>query len=81
MKGKIESIETIRKKYPDEWLLIIDYETDDILRPVRGILVEHSKHRSDIYEKLQQYRGKVRIEYSGDIPKDVGVLFCGQNRV
>lgn len=75
MKGKVEPIDKIRERYPDEWLLIVDYETDDVTRPVRGILVEHSKHRSDIYEKLPQYRGRVRIEYSGDIPKDVGVMF------
>ena len=78
MKGKIEPIEEIRKRYPDEWLLIVDYQTDNLTRPVRGILVEHSKHRGDIYVKLPQYKGKVRIEYSGDIPKDVGVLFAWQ---
>lgn len=75
MEGKIESIEEIRKRHPEEWLLIVDYESDELTRPVRGILAEHSRHRSEIYEKLLNYKGKIRIEYSGDIPKDVAVMF------
>ena len=75
MKGEIEPIEEIRKRYPEQWLLIVDYESDELTRPVRGVLAEHSRHRSDIYEKLSKYKGRIRIEYSGDVPKNVAVMF------
>ena len=75
MKREIEPIEEIRKRYPEQWLLIVNYESDELTRPVRGVLAEHSRHRSDIYEKLSECKGSVRIEYSGDVPKDVAVMF------
>ena len=75
MEPKIEPIEEIRKRYPGEWLLIVDYESDELTRPVRGRLTAHSRHRSDIYKKLSKYKGSIRIEYSGDVPKDVAVMF------
>jgi len=67
MKGGLESIEEIKKRYPEQWLLIVDYESDELTRPVRGVLTEHSRHRSDIYEKLSQYKGSVCIDYAGDV--------------
>lgn len=75
MEPKIGPIEEIRKRYPEEWLLIVDYESDELTRPVRGVLAAHSRHRSDIYEKLSEYKGSVCIDYAGEIPKDVAVMF------
>ena len=70
-----ENIEQIKKKYPNEWLLLIDCETDKMSSPVSGVLVEHSKNRDEIYKKLRKYSGKLCIEYSGKIPKDLAVMF------
>lgn len=42
MKREIEPIEAIRKRYPEQWLLIVDYESDELTRPVRCVLAAHS---------------------------------------
>lgn len=70
-----ETIERIKEAYPNEWLLITDYVTDDSTRVLEGNLVAHSKSREEIHEKLRQYSGKRCIQYSGKLPKDVGVMF------
>ncbi|MCJ7577964.1 MAG: hypothetical protein MUO91_05895 [candidate division Zixibacteria bacterium] len=72
---KKENIERIKERYPNEWLLIIDYETDVSTRTIKGRLVAHSKSREEIHRALTKHRGKRCIEYSGTIPKDVGVMF------
>ena len=68
-------IEEIKKKYPNEWLLIIDYEVDEFMNVKKGKLVFHSKSRDEVHKKLSQYTGKRCIQYSGKLPKDVGVMF------
>ena len=44
-----ESIEAIKRKYTDEWVLISDYETDEFLVLLNGVVVAHSKNREEIY--------------------------------
>lgn len=72
---KKENIERIKERYPNEWLLIIDYETDASTRIVRDRLIAHSKSREEIHRQLVKYRGKRCIFYSGKLPQDVGVMF------
>mgnify|MGYP001567118349 CR=1 FL=1 len=75
MDKKKESVESIKKKYKDEWLLITDYETDKSMVPRNGKLVFHSKSREEVHKKLSQYSGKKCIQYSGKLSKDIGVMF------
>jgi hypothetical protein len=69
---KKENIERIKERYPNEWLLIVDYETDASTRIIRGRLVNHSKSREEIHRALSQYKGKKCIHYLGKLPQDVG---------
>lgn len=55
---KKENIERIKERYPNEWLLIIDYETDVSTRTIKGRLVAHSKSREEIHRALAKHRGK-----------------------
>lgn len=75
MASKKEALEQIKRRYPNEWLLITDYETDESTRVKTGKLAAHSKCRDEIHKKLSQYSGKRCIQYSGKLPKDVGVMF------
>ncbi|MCK4325741.1 hypothetical protein KAW55_03195 [bacterium] len=75
MVGKKQGVEQIKKRYPNEWLLITDYETDESTRVKRGRLAAHSKCRDEIHKRLSQYGGKRCIQYSGKLPRDVGVMF------
>ncbi|MCD5390344.1 hypothetical protein LR007_00510 [candidate division NPL-UPA2 bacterium] len=75
MASKKEGVEQIKKRYPNQWLLITDYETDESTMVKKGRLVAHSKCRDDIHNKLSQYGGNICIQYSGKLAKDAGVVF------
>lgn len=75
MIKKIENIEKIKKKYKRQWLLIADYETDNVGHLIRGRVIAHSKKRDDIYKKQMKYKRPLAIRYSGPIPKDLVVMF------
>lgn len=65
----------LKKKYPGEWLLLADYRTDEVTDVVDGILVWHSKNRATIYTKQLRTKRRLSIEYTGDIPNDLVVIF------
>ena len=75
MAGKIELISRVKKRYPKEWLLLTNVVADELTRPIKGKLVAHSKNRDEIYARLKQVHGKIAVEYTGDIPKDLFVVF------
>ena len=76
MAAKVEDIAKIKRRYPKEWLLLTHVVTDELTRPVQGKLVAHSKNRDEIYDRLSRIRTRsVCIEYSGEIPKDLIVIF------
>lgn len=69
-----EDIENIKKRFPEEWLLISNCETDPLSRPLKGTLVEHSRDKNEIYKKLHIYNGKLLIDFSGNLPKDFRII-------
>jgi hypothetical protein len=40
----------MKKHYPDEWLLIVDYEVDNSGRIKNGKIARHSKDKKDVYQ-------------------------------
>jgi hypothetical protein len=77
MSIRVETISALKKRYPKEWLLLTHVTADELTRPVKGKLVAHSKNRDDIYGRLSKARGGFAIEYTGEIPKDLVVIFGG----
>jgi hypothetical protein len=60
----------IKKRYPDEWILIADAELDEELNVVRGEVVAHSKDRDEVYLKILAIKGRsFAIEYNGEPPE------------
>lgn len=43
------TLEEIKNRYPNEWVLLADPETDSVLNIKTGIVVAHSPHRNEIY--------------------------------
>jgi len=64
------ALDQIRKKYPDEWVLLIEPETDKVLHIRSGIVAAHSPKRKDIYDKLQLYKERRAVYFTGEIGKD-----------
>ncbi len=76
MSVRVETISSLKKRYPKEWLLLTNVTADELTRPVKGKLVAHSKNRDDIYDRLARTRAKsVSVEYTGNVPKDLVVVF------
>ena len=77
MAERVQTIATLKRRYPKEWLLLTHVVTDELTRPVRGKLVAHSKNRDEIYDRLSKMRGKLGVLYTGEIPRKLAVLFVG----
>ena len=55
------------KKYPNEWLFIIEPEIrENTTHLVSGIVQVHSKSRDDVYEASMKYKGDAAVRWTGD---------------
>ncbi len=65
------TIEEIKEKYKDEWVLVEVLAEDELNRPLKVKLIIHSKNRDDIYEELDnvENRRHVATFYTGKIPE------------
>lgn len=65
------TIEEIKGKYKDEWVLVEVIEEDELNRPTKARLIAHSKNRDDIYEELEHIENKKHVAtfYTGRIPE------------
>ena len=70
-----EDIESIKKTYADEWVLLADYEIDESNEPLLGVVAAHSKDREEIYDKQMEIKKDLFILYTGKIPEDLAVMF------
>ena len=75
MKRAIQSIKTLEKHYPEEWLLVEVTKEDSLGNPIEGKLLIHSKSKEQLIGKAKTRVGDVALFYSGDIPKK-GYAFC-----
>jgi hypothetical protein len=75
---KVESltIEEIKGKYPNEWVLIEYEEIDSEFNVIKGCVITHSPVKEEIYRILMETKGKnIAIEYTGRMPEDLSVMF------
>ena len=76
---KSEKIDTIKKDFQREWLLIaVDKVDKSTTTPISGRLIAHSPHRDEVYRRLMPLRRKhdILIEYSEDtLPKGYAAAF------
>ncbi len=73
-----QKIESIRKKYHRQWLLIeVDKMDDATTIPLTGRLLAHSKNRDEIYKKQLEYKQQlVCLCFSEDkLPKGYALAF------
>ena len=61
------TVEEMSKRYPDEWLFIIEPKVRaNTTHLVSGIVQVHSKSREDVYEASRQFKGDAAIRWTGD---------------
>lgn len=61
------TIEKMEQKYPDEWLLIVDYELSENTELLSGRILVHSPSRADVYDISSRYKGSAAIHYTGEM--------------
>jgi hypothetical protein len=73
---EILTIAEIRDRYPCEWVLIADPESDDEWNARRGKILAHSPEREEIDKALSAFKHihSISIEYTGPLPADYVVI-------
>ena len=76
-----ERVETIRKRFKQEWLLIAVDEMDEATTtPLKGHLIAHSPRREDMYRRETTCREHTLTIYSEDgLPQGYAAAFHGQS--
>ena len=76
IKVKSQRITALRKRFPNEWLLIaVDRVDPAKMIPLTGRIIEHSPSRETVYQKSIKHKGLDTIIYTGKPPKDVAFIF------
>ena len=75
----VQTFESIKVMYPNEWVLIGDPELDDeatlnsiVRKLVRGVVLFHSPDKSDMAYKARPFRigfDTYTVVYTGTLPK------------
>ncbi|MFA5800120.1 MAG: hypothetical protein WC840_04135 [Candidatus Peribacteraceae bacterium] len=63
--GEKMTWEAITKKYPDEWVLVTDYEFDEYGEVREGVLIIHSRNKEDVFSYPVE-SDKVGLWYTGE---------------
>ena len=66
-EGIILTVDEMEKKYPNEWLFIIEPECHEGTTQLKaGIVQVHDKSRDKIYEASRKFKGNAAIRFMGD---------------
>jgi hypothetical protein len=74
-KHPVLTKEQMKERYPNQWLLVTEYEVDSATSLRKGRVIAHSKGRDDIRRALKDRTGRLCIHFTGSLPQDTGVLF------
>jgi hypothetical protein len=55
----------MKQRYPDEWLLIVDYDLDGMGHLQTGVVKKHSRNKVDIY-KADIHDESAAFRYTGE---------------
>jgi hypothetical protein len=74
--GDILTIDEINKRYPDEFVLIGDPETDESLEVLSGKVLYHGTNRDEMYRIGAELPAPKRIatHYTGQLSDDMVVI-------
>jgi hypothetical protein len=67
--------ETIKTRYPNEWLLLEDYELDASTTLRKARVLAHSKDRDAIHRALKKGKGNLCVHYTGTVDPDTEIIF------
>lgn len=65
--GKVMTMAEINERFPSEWVLLSDPQTDENLEIVNGTVICHSKDEEEVHRKAMEL----------PIPRDIAVFYTG----
>jgi hypothetical protein len=65
MESERLSWREMKRRYPDQWLLIVDYETDDSDRLVSGLVAYHSTDMQKVARAPAQ-SDRIAFRFTGE---------------
>lgn len=69
--SEVLTIPEMEARFPNEWVLIDDLETDEQLEPLRGRVLFHHPDRATVEEKaIELCPKRSAIEFMGDLFRD-----------
>ena len=72
---EVLTIVEIESRFPSEWVLVAEPETDQLLELQKGKIAHHSKDRDEVYRRAMQLRPlRFAIVYTGTLPKDAAIV-------
>ena len=74
-KNPLLTKEKIRTKYPNQWLLLEDFELDASTMLRKARVLTHSKDRDVIHRALKKHTGNLCVHFTGTVSPDTGVIF------
>jgi len=70
------SLEQIRQKHWDEWVLVEVTQEDELNQPTAGLVLAHSKRRDDVYDELEVTTAEdPLVFFTGAIPDDLIIMY------
>jgi hypothetical protein len=72
---RVMSLSDIEREFGAEWVLLVEPETDNSLRILKGKVAYHSKDRDEVYRKAVALKPKrSAIIYTGSIPQGSEII-------
>ncbi len=69
------TLEEIKTRYPSQWVLIGEPQTDDSLEVVAGRVLSHSLDRDEVDRKLLELRPpRFALRYLGTMPENMAIV-------
>jgi hypothetical protein len=68
-------VEQLKYEYPNEWILLAVKEKNALGVPVEGQLLDHGQDAEVLWDKIADRQGQFYIFYTGEILKDMAVIF------
>lgn len=74
--GEILTIAEICDRYPRQWVLIADTESDDEWNVIKGEVLAYSQQREEIDKALVTFKHvrSISIEYTGPLPENYVII-------
>jgi len=72
---QVLTLAEIQSRFPFEWVLVEDPETNDALEVQKGIVRCHSRDRESVYHKAVELHPKrFAMLYTGQIPENTAIV-------